>query len=187
MLSPSSQHLGQELFCPGVLRMAEQLAGGSLFGDNAAVYEENGIPHLPGKSHLMCNHHHGGVVLGQLLHNFQHFPTHLGIECPKSAHQIAAHPDPMAKARAGHPLFLPPDKRLGYSCALSRQPHLVQQFHRQLVRLVFGHLFEFGGRQGDIAHDGHMGKEVELLEHHGPPSAAVYQSAADFASRRSPR
>ena len=68
-----SKHLGQEVLQSGILGIAENLGRGALLQNFAAVHEQHPVANLPGKAHLMGDHHHGHAVGGQLLHDVQHF------------------------------------------------------------------------------------------------------------------
>ena len=114
----------------------------------------------------MGDHHHGGVVLGQLLHNLENLAHHFRIQCGGrlvEQQHVWIHRE---GAGDGDPLLLPAGQAARVFHRLVRQPDLVQQLHRELIRFVLGHLFELGRGQGDVAHHGHVWKQVELLKHH---------------------
>ena len=72
----------------------------------AAVHKQDPAAHLPGKAHLVGDHHHSHALLGQLLHDLQHLAHHLRVQGGGGlvkAEDLRVHgPGP----GAGHPLLL---------------------------------------------------------------------------------
>ncbi|CAN4037398.1 Transposase and inactivated derivatives, partial [Dysosmobacter welbionis] len=74
------QYLAEEVLEPGVLGISENVGGGALLQQLAVCHEEDPAAHLPGKAHLVGDHHHSHALLGQLLHDLQHLAHHLRVQ-----------------------------------------------------------------------------------------------------------
>ena len=107
----------------GVLGVVEELLGGVLLQDMAAVHEQDPAAHLPGKAHLVGDHHHGHALVGQLLHDLQHLAHHLGVQGGGGLvkeHHLGLHgqgPDD------GDALLLAAGELVGIGIRLLFQPH----------------------------------------------------------------
>ena len=60
--------------------IAKYLLGRALFDDNAAVHEDDVIGNVAREGHLVRDNDHGGVLVGQLADDLEHFTGQLGIE-----------------------------------------------------------------------------------------------------------
>ena len=74
------QHLGQEILQARVLRVGEEFVRRVLFFDNAFVDEEDAGADFSRKAHLVGDNGHGHAVVRELLHNFEHFADHFGVQ-----------------------------------------------------------------------------------------------------------
>ena len=63
-----------------MLGISENVGGGALLQQLAVCHEEDPAAHLPGKAHLVGDHHHSHALLGQLLHDLQHLAHHLRVQ-----------------------------------------------------------------------------------------------------------
>ena len=114
----------------------------------------------------MGDHHHRHALPGQLLHDLQHLAHHFGVQGGSGLvkeHQLRLHGQGTDN---GDPLLLPTGKLGRVGIRPVRQPHALQQLDR--LRIGFSLLHKAGAhrRQGNVSADGHIGKEIEVLEHH---------------------
>ena len=76
-----SQCILQELFCPLLLRINENLLRCSFFHNIAIFHEDHFICYISGKSHFMRNNNHCDPFIRDFFHNGKHFTCQLRIEC----------------------------------------------------------------------------------------------------------
>ena len=115
----------------------------------------------------MGDHHHGDLFLRQADHHVQHLLDGLGIQ---GGGGLVKEDDLGLGAQGpgnGDALLLPAGEGGGVDVGLVPQAHHVQVVPGQ--RLGFGAalVVELHGGQGQVPQHGHVGVEVELLEHHG--------------------
>lgn len=60
--------------------MVDNLVGGTLLDNNAAVHEHDPIGHVARELHFVRNHHHGHMLRRKLLDDLEHPSRELGIE-----------------------------------------------------------------------------------------------------------
>ena len=146
--------------------MVEERFRGVLLQNVAAVHEQHPAPDLPGEAHLVGDHHHGHTLLGQLLHHVQHLAHHLGVQSGGGLvkeHHLGLHsqgPDD------GDALLLSAGQLVGVGVRLVEQVHPLEEGGGHLVGLGLAHQLSLHRGQGDVFTDGHVGEEVEVLEHH---------------------
>ena len=146
--------------------MGEEGLGLVLLGDDAFIHKQHPGGHAAGKAHLVGDHHHGHALVGQLLHNLQHLAHHFRVQGRGGLvkeHHVRVHGQGPSN---GNALLLAAGKLLGVGVGLVRQAHPLQQLQGLFVGLGLGHQLQFGGGQGDVLLYGHVGEQVELLEHH---------------------
>ena len=137
----------------------------------AAVHKEDPAAHFPGKAHLVGDHHHGHALVGQLLHDFQHLAHHFGVQGGGGLveqHHLGLHgqsPD------NGDTLLLAAGELGGIGVRLLLQAHPLEQGGGGVVGLGLAHQLGADGSQGNVLPNGHVGEEIEVLEHHAhlPP------------------
>ena len=114
----------------------------------------------------MGHHHHGHAHLGQLLHNVQHLANHFRVQ---GAGGLVKQHDLRLHAQGtdnGDPLLLTAGKLGGVSPRPVGKAHTGQQGHGLFLGLGLGFSQKLGGAKGQIFQNGHMGEQVEMLEHH---------------------
>ena len=137
-----------------------------LLQDVAAVHEQDSGAHLPGKAHLVGDHHHGHALVGQLLHDLQHLAHHLGVQGGGGLikeHDLGLHGQ---GPHNGDALLLAAGELVGIGVRLVLQIDPLQQGEGQRVGLLLPHELGLDRGQGDVLADGHVGEEVEVLEDH---------------------
>ena len=126
----------------------------------------------------MGHNHHGHAVLCQLLHQLQNLSDHLRVQCGGrliEQHHIRIH---RQRAHDCNSLLLSAGELCRISALLVRQTNPTQQLTRLLLRLLLAHQPQFNRSKGDILKDGHVRKEVKLLEHHSHLAADLLNIAA---------
>ena len=114
----------------------------------------------------MGDHHHGHAVSGQLLHHLQHLAHHLGVQGGGrlvKQHHVGLHTQ---GADDGDALLLSAGKLLGIGIRPVAQAHRVQQAAGRGLGLLLGDALGVHGGQGQVFQHGHIGEQVEVLEHH---------------------
>ena len=114
----------------------------------------------------MGDHHHGHTLIGQLFHDLQHLAHHFRVQgggwLVKQQH-LGLHGQ---GTDDGNTLFLTAGDLIGIGVGLILQTHAAQQVQGRFIGLLLGHQTGTHRGQGDILPDGHIGKQVEMLEHH---------------------
>ena len=148
------------------LWIGENILGCTLFGDHAAIEEHDTVAHLTGKAHFVGDDHHGHALQCQALHNFQHLAHHFGVEGGGrlvKEHHFRLHAQ---SADDGHTLLLSAGELVGVGLGTVGKAHSLQKLHGLGFRLLTGHFVEHEGCAGQIVQHGHVGEQIELLEHH---------------------
>ena len=104
--------------------------------------------------------------MGQLLHDVQHLTHHFRVQGRGGLveeHHLGLHGQ---SADNGDALLLAAGELGGIGIGPVSQAHPGQQPQRLSVGLGLGHPLGAHRRQGDILADGHVGEEIEVLEHH---------------------
>ena len=160
------QDLAEEQLRAVLARVLEEVLRGALLDQGAFVEEEQPVRHLPREAHLVGDDEHRHARLGQLAHHVEHFLDHLRVERRRGLveqHDLRLH---RQRPRDGDALLLPARQLRGELVGLLGDAHPVEQLHRQLVRLVLGHVPHLLRAERDVAHHRQVREEVELLEDH---------------------
>ena len=114
----------------------------------------------------MSNHYHGHVFFRQLFHNFQNFANHFRVKSGSrfvKKHHFRLHTQ---STHNGNTLFLT-TRKLRRICVCSIfQTNTAQQTHCQFCCFRFAFSLQLHRCNDHIFQNGHMGKEIEVLEHH---------------------
>ena len=119
----------------------------------------------------MCDDGHGHAGVCELLHNFQNLADHFGIEggggFVKQEH-VRIHSQ---CADDGDTLFLSAGQAGRIGVCLVQKTDTRQKTLCLHVRLILCHKTGADRGKGNIPADGHVGKEIEMLEYHSHLSA----------------
>ena len=173
------QNLGQEILKPGVLGIGEELLRGILFFDDSFVDKEDAGSHFSGKSHLVRDDCHRHARFRQLLHNFQNFADHFGVESGGGLveeehvriHGQRADDRDTLFLSAGEACGIAAGEACGIGVSLVEKADTRQQALCFRVRLFLLHVAGAHGSQSDVPADRHVGEEVKVLEDHSHLSA----------------
>ena len=114
----------------------------------------------------MGDDHHGHAGLCQLLHDGQNLADHFRIEGGGGfvkKHDLGVHGQ---RPDDGDTLLLAAGELVGIGVRLFFQTDPAQQLGGLVVRFCLRHQTGAHGGEGDVLADGHVGEEVEVLEHH---------------------
>src|SRR5690606_15673627 len=75
-----SENAGQERRGAFLLRVVEDLVGWSLFDDDAAVHEDDGVGDLTGETDLVRDDHEGRAVTGEVADDGENLADEFGVE-----------------------------------------------------------------------------------------------------------
>jgi hypothetical protein len=133
----------------------------------ALVEEADAVGDFPGEAHLVGDEQHGQVMLvRQASDHRKHFADQLRIE---RRGRLIEEKHPWAhRQRAGdcHSLLLAAGELRGVEILLVGQPQHIEQLQRTRLGLGSRYTEYPQCRLNDIAQHGHVGKQVEALEHH---------------------
>ena len=134
--------------------------------DDSLIHKQHPAAYFAGKAHLVGHHHHGHAVLRQFLHNIQHFAHHFGVQ--RAGRLIKEHHFRIHAQRPhnGNPLLLPAGKLAGIGVRFILQPYTAQQRQRLCFGVLLTLFQQSHGGQRHIAQDGHIVKQIKVLEHH---------------------
>ena len=149
-----------------MLRVVEDFLRGALLQQLAVGHEKHTAAHFPGEAHLMGDHHHGHALVSKLLHNIQYLAHHFGVQ--RGGRLVEQHDLRLHSQRPddGHTLLLTAGELDGIGVRTVLQAHPVQQGQSLLLGLSLAHMLHLHGGQGHIIQNGHVGEQVEPLEHH---------------------
>ena len=114
----------------------------------------------------MRHHHHGHSLGSNIFHQLQHLSNHLRVQCRSwliEEEHLGIHRQGSGDC---HTLFLSARKTVGIAVCLVQQSDTGQEFRCLLIGFFPCHLAQFYRSQHDIATNGHIREEIELLEHH---------------------
>ena len=80
LLSLSVEDFGEEVLQARILWGVEELLGGAVFEDDAAVCEDDAVGHFASKAHLVGDNQHGHAVIGDTFHQIQHIADHFWVQ-----------------------------------------------------------------------------------------------------------
>ena len=118
---------GQKLpgaLLPGVL---DDLPGGALLRDDAAIHEDDPIGHIPGEGHLVGDDDHGGVPLGQAPDDLEHLAGELWVQGRGGLVKAENVRVQSQGPGDGYPLLLAAGELVGIVVGPVAEPHLLQQ------------------------------------------------------------
>ena len=109
---------------------------------------------------------HRDVLVRQLDHYVQDLADHLGVQCAGGL--VQQHDGLLRAERAGDgdALLLATRQVLRKLVCLVRQADTLQILHGLRLGLLAALLLQLDGGQREVAHDGHVWIQVELLKHH---------------------
>ena len=119
----------------------------------------------------MGHDHHGHALGGELLHHVEHLADHLRVQGAGGLvkeHHVGVHAQ---GAHNGDALLLTAGELLGIDPGLLQKADAGEELRCLLGRLLPGHLPGLDGSEGEVLHDGQVGKEVELLKDHAHAAA----------------
>ena len=165
---------GQERLEPVALGMIEDVRR-ALLGDHALVHKDHAIRYVMREGHLMRDHDHGHVFVGERLDDLEHLAGQLGVERGGrliKAQDLGLH---RQRARDRHALLLPAGELAGVVPDLLPEPHALDQLHRLGFDLFVRALAEQLGRQRDVIQHAVLREEIEVLEHQTEVQALFLQ------------
>ena len=130
------------------------------------IHKKHAAGNLACKPHFMCDNHHGHAFFSRLLDDIQHLAHHFGVQRTGGfvkQHHVRLHGQ---SARNGHARLLAGGKLCWVCARLFRKANTGQQLLRALARFFFREPFCIHRPCRYIVQHGHVGKQVELLEHH---------------------
>ena len=89
----------------------------------------------------------------------------------------------MASARDGDTLLLAAGKFAGKLVGERGQSHAIEQSHSFLLGVLGATVKNLDLRQGEIAHDGEVGEQLEMLKYHADTRAQLGQVGPRIADR----
>ena len=128
--------------------------------------------------HLVGDHDHRRALEGELLHDVQHLAHQFGIERRRhlvEQHQLGLH---RHGAGDGDTLLLAARQLARKARREVGEADLGQQVTGDGFGLRFAHLLHDHRARHDVAERGHVGEEVELLEHHADAGTEAREIAA---------
>ena len=159
-------------FLPGVLN---DLPGGPLLHNDAAVHKDHLVGHVPGEGHLVGDDDHGGLLLGQVPDDLEHLAGELRVQ---GGGGLVKAEDIRVERQGpgdGHPLLLAAGELAGVVAGPLGEAHFGQQlpaFGLDLLQNLLFVLLEVGlllGQQfpgqGHVFQRRVLGKEVEGLKY----------------------
>ena len=130
------------------------------------VHEDHAVGHVPSESHFVGDDHHRHPLPGQVLHDREDLPDHLGVE--GGGRLVEEHADRVHRERSrdGHPLLLAPGELTGVLLREIREAHPLEECMSLLEGLFFFPAEDLDLPDREIPDDRHVGEQLEMLEHH---------------------
>ncbi len=150
---------------------ADDLVGGAVLDDHAAVHEDDPVGDLAGEGHLVGDDHHRHALLGEPAHHREDVPDQLGVERGGrlvEEHHLGAHGE---RPRDGHPLLLAAGQGGRVGVRLLRQADAAEVLGGGLRRARPVPLEDPPLGQREVLGDAQVREEVELLEDHADAAA----------------
>ena len=153
--------------------MLEELLGGPLLHDVAALHEDHAVGDVAGEAHLVGHDDHRHALLGQLAHDVEDAAHQLGVERARGLveeHDVGLH---RQGARDGHALLLAAGELVGEVVGALGETdagELLTGDARGLLGAATQHLL-LG--EHDVVQGVEVREQVELLEHHAHALADV--------------
>ena len=123
----------------------------------------------------MGNDNHGHMLVRQSADDLEYLAGQFGIEGRGrlvEKQDVRLH---IEGAGDGHPLLLPAGKLTGIGGFPPGQPHLIQQGQSPLLSLPARCAEDADRRLGEIAQDGKVGKQIEILKYQPEPAADLLE------------
>ncbi len=181
---PSVNRL-QELAGPVLLRIGQNLFRRAGFDDAAAVEEAHRVGDLAGERHFVGGHHDGAPGRRQLADEGQHLADQFRVQ--RAGDLVEQQQSGFVGQRAGdgHPLLLAAGQFVGVGVGLVGQADAGQQLAAAFLGVAARRSVHHPRRQRDVGQRGHVGEQVERLEHHAhrlPGRIGVDARVADVAA-----
>src|SRR5579875_274322 len=138
----------------------------ALLHDETIAYKGYGIRRSAGEVHLMGHDDHREALAGEVLHDAKDLTDRLRVQgaCRLvEENDFRLHGESTGNA---NPLLLSAGKRADLRSSLVLQPNAFEHGIGDLFRLLPGSFKNLPLRDGDVAQDIEVGKEIELLEDH---------------------
>ena len=148
-----------------MLRVVDEVVGGTLLHDDAAVHEDDLIGHIAREAHLVSDDHHGHVFGCQIADDAQHLAGELGVQGARGLVEeqyVGVHGQGPGN---GHALLLAARQIAGHHGLLVGQAHLRQQVAPAGQSLVLRHLLHADECVGHVLQHRVVREQVEALEH----------------------
>ena len=151
------------------------LTGGTLFHNHAAIHKDDFVCHIPGKGHFVGDDNHGGLPAGQIPDDPQHLSGQLRVQCRGGL--VEAENIRLQGQRPGNgdPLLLAAGQLMGIVSGAVGQSHggeELQTFLLDALLLFFSVCFpgprllgEKGHGQAHIFQGSILGEQVEGLKY----------------------
>ena len=165
------QHGFQEALGSFVLGVFKDLLGRAFFLDEAVGHEDNPVGDFFSEGHFVGDDDHGHFFVGQLLDGPQDFACQFRVEGRRrfvEQHDVRIHGQ---GAGDGYALLLAAGQARRVFVPFLPQADLFQQLFRRRHDVFGLHALDDARRFEDVVEDGHMGKEVKVLEAHAHAAA----------------
>ncbi|CDZ89761.1 putative 6-pyruvoyl-tetrahydropterin synthase [Rhodococcus ruber] len=161
----TSEDFGQEGAGAILGGPVENLRGRTLFDDDAAVHEHDGVGNLTREADLVGDDHQGRTVAGQVADHLEHLADQFGVERGGRLVEQDHGRAQREGAGDGDPLLLPTGQLFGVVVDLVADADPVEQFAGE--RLDLGAVAALRGdrRLDHVLEHGQVREEVEVLEH----------------------
>ncbi len=157
------------------LGMGQHLSRCAFFFDTALVEKNDTVGDFSGELHFVGDDHHGHAFFGELLHDAEDFADQFGVEGAGGfvkEHDFGFHAEGTGDR---YPLLLAAGKLVGIGSGFLQKADFVEEEPGDFSAFSRGLFEDFLGGEGEVVEDGHVGEEVELLEHHAHLGAELSQ------------
>ena len=130
---------------------------------------------LARETHLVGDDHHRHALARELDHDVEHLVDHLGVE--RRGRLVEQHRDRIhaKRARDRHALLLAARELARILVLVREEADALQELQAFLARLVVAAPQDLHLAQHQVLRDGHVRKELEVLEHHADARAQLRQ------------
>src|SRR6516164_2275718 len=156
----------------------QHFGGRTVFGDLAAIHEEDMIGDVASKADLVGDDDHCRAVLGELTHYREHLSNELGVERRRDLveqHNLGLH---RQRSSDRDTLCLATRELVRVAVLLAGQPDFLEQRASEVRGGAAGYAFDRHRAFHHVLQRRHMREQFELLEDHADPRSVLGEPTA---------